>query len=255
MTQAESRNGDALAAPPSFLPGKPNGSPDDELEETPTSSSSSTTAPPATAEPAPPSPGAESPSTSSPATPPSPGATRPESSSPSSSRASTSPLEEIPQEATNVVAKVVLPGVLALGIGANRLYQRRTGEASARWMLTDDEAQEIGGAFARILARRVPEQLVAGENGDFLVIAATAAGYVIRNALDLSEETVRAAQEEARAILEEEEAELERIRRGDEARGHPRGPVIDQGLPLADPPPQAHVAGVHVLDAGAVGAV
>jgi hypothetical protein len=144
--------------------------------------------------------------------------------------------------------------VLALGIGANRLYRARTGEQTARWMLTEDEAQEIGGALARMAARRVPEQLVEGENGDLLVIAATSLGYVLRNALDLSEELVAAAEAEARAILDQEEELEEERRRIDVAGGHPPGPVIDQVLPLADERPQAFVEGVHVLDADAVGA-
>jgi hypothetical protein len=136
--------------------------------------------------------------------------------------------------------------VLAIGIGANRLYRARTGEQGTRWMLTEEEATEIGGALGRMMTRRLPEGLVTGENGDLLVIAGTAAGYLLRNVLELDEATYNAAQDEARRLLEDEQLE-------------PRGPVPPPAPPAADvdqaAPRAAVVPGVSVLDADDVGAV
>jgi hypothetical protein len=144
---------------------------------------------------------------------------------------------------------VALPGVLAIGIGANRLYRARTGEQTSRWMLTEEEASEIGGALGRMMARRLPEGLVTGENGDLLVIAGTAAGYLLRNVLELDEATYAAAQAEAARLLDE--------------GAEPRGPVAPPAPPAADvdqapapaAPQAAVVMGATVLGAEDVGAV
>ena len=81
-----------------------------------------------------------------------------------------------------------------------------------------------------------------GENGDYLTIIGTMAGYLLRNALNLSEDQM----EQARAMS----ADLIDERRAWESATEREGPVPDQAAPDV-----TVTTGGRVLDATAVGAV
>ena len=239
MTPAGPSSKSDLASPPRFLHGSTTD--DDGLPPEPLTGDQG----PETVEPDPTSPGAASPSTSSSAPTTPRDTARPENPSPPSSTTSSSDVgRTIGAEAVEVVSKVTMPAVLSLGIGANRLYRSRTGIGDRRWLLTEAEASDLAGAFSRILTRRVPEELIEGENGDLLTIVGTTAGYLIRNVLNLTEEQMTDARAQAADAMDD--------RRG----AH----VFHEPADVDDEPDQANDGGSPnasgvVLSAADVGAV
>jgi len=253
MTQADSSDSGALASLPTVL----HGSTGDNDE--PSSDEREPASPPQESRaPTPSSPSTDRRPTHSPTGPrdqgPSP--EPPASSTSPSSTTSTSEPEAVGiaagvgAVAGDVVDAAALPAVLALGLAANRLYQRRTGDRSQRWLFTEEESQALAGAVGRITARRLPEQLVEGEGGDVLLIVGVTGGYLVRNALGVTEAQMRAAA-------------------GEPAPGQPPAPVpdhpvtpprharADQGGDEGDDEEPDEVRGAHirVLSAADVGAV
>lgn len=178
--------------------------------------------------PGPTSPPAAPPTTSStPSSPPTPAASSPtpQSSSTGSTDPSPSePLREIADGAIDSVAQIITPGIALLGVGANRLYRRRTGIPDRRWALTKGEAEGLGEALARIAARRIPEEITEGENGDYLALVAIGSSYLLRNILNLDAEDLAAAREDPGRFIDTEATDIRRD-------------VVDQGAPPPGPRP------------------
>lgn len=103
----------------------------------------------------------------------------------SSSPVSSDVLEGFEQLGTAVAA--------TSGIALNRLTQRRGRAPHRRWLMTEDEAKGIGGAMGRLLAKRVPEELVDGDGGEVLELVTVGGAYLVRNALGVTDEEIDAA--------------------------------------------------------------
>lgn len=254
MTQADSPSSPVLASLPTVLHGSASAS--DELpsdhesegsndagSQAPTPSSPSTGPPPTpsqTREPSPPPPSAPGTSTNP------------------SSRTSTSEpsfVDSVAHTGGEVTDALAFPAVRALGILANRTYVRRTLDYSDRWLFTEEESGALAGALGRIAARRLPEQLVEGEGGDLLVIVGVTGGYLVRNALGISEAQVQAATREEGAAPGPARPATSAPAPGDpvERAGEPAAAPA-QG-PRTAPPDQGSPGGVHVLGPEDVGAV
>lgn len=143
---------------------------------------------------------------------------------------------------------MALPLVMALGVVVNRGYYRRTGEASRRWLFTEEEATALAGALGRISARRLPEQLVDGEGGDLFVIVGVTGGYLVRNALGITEAQMTAAAAAAGQVPSPDQARPEPVRDPTPAPAAAADPV-ERHEPAPAP------AGGAVLTAADVGAV
>jgi len=118
------------------------------------------------------------------------------------------------------------------GIGVNKLARRPQGDH--RWFMTEDEAGTIGGALARIAARRIPDELTEGDGEELVTIAGTLVGYGMRNAMGITGEQLAAAQPQAPAPPT--------VPVQIPPPGTPPGPVFqgpDGRLYLAPPPPPA----------------
>ena len=104
------------------------------------------------------------------------------------SPSSTASIEPDVGDALGDLGKVA---ALLVGVGVNKATHQP--KDSTKWLMTEEEAETIGGALARMGARRVPEQLVEGENAEILVIGITLVNYGSRNLLDASPEQMAEA--------------------------------------------------------------
>ena len=95
-----------------------------------------------------------------------------------------------------------------VGILLNKLARRKRPETSL-WLMTEEEADGIGGSLARAALRRVPEGL-AGEDADDVIeaVAATMA-YGIRNVAGVTAEEAAEARRVIDATAREAEPEPE----------------------------------------------
>lgn len=246
MTQADSPSSPALASLPTVLHGSTSDS-----DEPATDVDNGTRPEPESPDPTRSSPSSEAPPTPSPTpTSPPPPPSGPASTTSPSSTASTSERPDpgavgisagVGAVGGEVVDAMALPLVQALGVLVNRTYTRRTGDYSPRWLFTADESEALAGALGRITARRLPEQLVEGEGGDVFLIIGVTGGYLVRNAIGITEAQMAAAAASR-----------------DEGPGPAPASPPPPAPPRADAPAddeQPRGAHVHVLSAQEVGAV
>lgn len=74
-------------------------------------------------------------------------------------------------------------GVFELaGVAINRVVKMRSRSNTRLWLVTEEEAEDFGTAAARILERRVPEELAEGDGADVLIMGSVLLGYGMRNA-------------------------------------------------------------------------
>lgn len=147
------------SAEPADLPGfRPSTTPEEDLhpDETTQSPGPDTTSGQPTEDPSPPA-GAQRPAS--------------ERSSPVSISA------ELHDELENLTG-----GVFELaGVAINRLVKIRSRSNTRLWLVTEEEAEDFGTAAARILERRVPEELAEGDGADVLIMGSVLLGYGMRN--------------------------------------------------------------------------
>jgi hypothetical protein len=84
------------------------------------------------------------------------------------SPSSTASIEPDVGDALGDLGKVA---ALLVGVGVNKATHQP--KDSTKWLMTEEEAETIGGALARMGARRVPEQLVEGEMAEAMAVAQT----------------------------------------------------------------------------------
>lgn len=68
----------------------------------------------------------------------------------------------------------------------NKATQRKGKAPHDRWLMTEEEANGIGGALGRLAARRVPEELKEGDNAEVLELVTVGGAYIARNAVGLT---------------------------------------------------------------------
>ncbi|MGA2835510.1 MAG: hypothetical protein ABSF84_02825 [Acidimicrobiales bacterium] len=97
-------------------------------------------------------------------------------------------------EVEEALEDIAAGGFMLATMGVNKLAERSTKRRTQRWLGTEDEAEKFGEAAGRIMARRVPDELVEkGDTADYIVMAGALLTYGIRTTLGLSAEEATAA--------------------------------------------------------------
>jgi hypothetical protein len=132
------------------------------------------------------------PTTSTPQPPPSHEPTPPSpSTSSTSSPASTA---EPPVDVAEAIGAFAESCAHLLGVFINKVVKVRRRSETRLWLMTADEAHNIGAPLGRIAARKAPAELVEGDGGDLLEAGSHFAGYAMHNALGVDGETMERAQ-------------------------------------------------------------
>jgi len=70
---------------------------------------------------------------------------------------------------------------LVLGLVMNRLHDRMTRRRSDAWLMTEEEAEAVGGAIGHMASRRVPQEVATGDGADAISGVAALIPWAARN--------------------------------------------------------------------------